>query len=360
MCIRDRADTILVEDNTDFRSILKLRDTWPKTPALIVHGVSSPEGKALPMPEWIEGELHEPFGDLALWTELAQMWGLAEEEEEKAEESGSLHFGARVLMVEDNETNRLILEQILNSLGCSVCHATNGLEALDTLRQKTFDLVLMDVQMPVMDGLTAASKIRERETAHGLPRQPIIALTANALAGDREMCLQAGMDDYVTKPVTIGSISTAMLRWLPATRIVAESAAVTPEASSAPPQAGEASMPTFDFRDLRTSLGKEADRIIPNIVNSYLREGKAHIEVLSKIDGDFDLEHITRIVHNLKSSSAALGLKAFSELCKSAEQAARSAQKDKVLAQVPSIVASFDGVRQAAEETLAELGARGN
>ena len=354
------ADTILVEDNTDFRSILKLRDTWPKTPALIVHGVSSPEGKALPMPEWIEGELHEPFGDLALWTELAQMWGLAEEEEEQAEESGSLHFGARVLMVEDNETNRLILEQILNSLGCSVCHATNGLEALDTLRQKTFDLVLMDVQMPVMDGLTATSKIRERETAHGLPRQPIIALTANALAGDREMCLQAGMDDYVTKPVTIGSISTAMLRWLPATRIVAESAAATSEASSAPPQASEASMPTFDFRDLRTSLGKEADRIIPNIVNSYLREGKAHIEVLSKIDGDFDLEHITRIVHNLKSSSAALGLKTFSELCKSTEQAARSAQKDKVLAQVPTIVASFDGVRQAAEETLAELGARGN
>ncbi len=119
-----------------------------------------------------------------------------------------------------------------------------------------------------------------------------------------------------------------MLRWLPATRIVAESAAATSEASSAPPQASEAEhAPTFDFRDLRTSLGKEADRIIPNIVNSYLREGKAHIEVLSKIDGDFDLEHITRIVHNLKSSSAALGLKAFSELCE--EHRAGSTQRAK-------------------------------
>ena len=348
------ADAIVIEDNTDFRSILKLRDTWPATPALMVRGVAGPEARSLPMPEWVEGELQEPFSDLALWTELAQMWGLAEEPEEQGEEAGALHFGARVLMVEDNETNRLILEQILNRLGCHVTHAGNGLEALDILRQRSFDLVLMDVQMPVMDGLVAASKIRERESALGLPRQPIIALTANALAGDREMCLQAGMDDYVAKPVTIGSISTAMLRWLPATRVAEPAADSKPAAVETPAPAP--SVPSLDFNDLRASLGKEAERIIPNIITAYLREGTAHIQVLSTLGDDFDLEHITRIVHNLKSSSAALGLAAFSGLCREVEQAARSQQRDKVREQVPQIVAEFEQVRAVARQTLADLG----
>ena len=348
------ADAIVIEDSTDFRSILRLRDTWPATPALMVRGVAGPEARSLPMPEWVEGELQEPFSDLALWTELAQMWGLAEEPEERGEEAGALHFGARVLMVEDNETNRLILEQILNRLGCHVTHAGNGLEALDILRQRSFDLVLMDVQMPVMDGLVAASKIRERESALGLPRQPIIALTANALAGDREMCLQAGMDDYVAKPVTIGSISTAMLRWLPATRVAEPAADSKPAAVETPAPAP--SVPSLDFNDLRASLGKEAERIIPNIITAYLREGTAHIQVLSTLGDDFDLEHITRIVHNLKSSSAALGLAAFSGLCREVEQAARSQQRDKVREQVPQIVAEFEQVRAVARQTLAELG----
>ncbi|HRF30799.1 MAG TPA: ATP-binding protein [Azonexus sp.] len=348
------ADAIVIEDNTDFRCILKLRDTWPATPALMVRGVAGPEARSLPMPEWVEGELQEPFSDLALWTELAQMWGLAEEPEEQGEEAGALHFGARVLMVEDNETNRLILEQILNRLGCHVTHAGNGLEALDILRQRSFDLVLMDVQMPVMDGLVAASKIRERESALGLPRQPIIALTANALAGDREMCLQAGMDDYVAKPVTIGSISTAMLRWLPATRVAEPAADSKPAAVETPAPAP--SVPSLDFNDLRASLGKEAERIIPNIITAYLREGTAHIQVLSTLGDDFDLEHITRIVHNLKSSSAALGLAAFSGLCREVEQAARSQQRDKVREQVPQIVAEFEQVRAVARQTLADLG----
>ena len=257
-------------------------------------------------------------------------------------------------MVEDNETNRLILEQILNRLGCHVTHAGNGLEALDILRQRSFDLVLMDVQMPVMDGLVAASKIRERESALGLPRQPIIALTANALAGDREMCLQAGMDDYVAKPVTIGSISTAMLRWLPATRVAEPAADSKPAAVETPAPAP--SVPSLDFNDLRASLGKEAERIIPNIITAYLREGTAHIQVLSTLGDDFDLEHITRIVHNLKSSSAALGLAAFSGLCREVEQAARSQQRDKVREQVPQIVAEFEQVRAVARQTLADLG----
>lgn len=129
-----------------------------------------------------------------------------------------------------------------------------------------------------------------------------------------------------------------------------------PPAQPARDAAVAAVMPSFDFRELRTSLGKEADRIIPNVVNSYLREGMAHIDVLSKLSGDFDLEPITRIVHNLKSSSAALGLMDFSARCKEAEQAARSQQTATLLSLLPGIVSEFALVRSAAEKLLEELG----
>ena len=348
-----KADAILVEDDTDIGSILRLRSTWPMAPALIVHGVSSAEGSVLPMPEWIEGELYEPFGDLALCTELAQMWGLAEEEQIE-EESGNLQFDARILMVEDNETNRLILEQILITLGCTVNHAANGLEALDMLRRQAFDLVLMDIQMPVMDGLTATRRIREREASHGLPRQRIIALTANALAGDRDMCLQAGMDDYVAKPVTIGSITTAMLRWLPATRVESGDSGNGQEGPSTASRSAQ-NAHSFDFSDLRQSLGKKAEQIIPNLVSAYIKEGSSHIDTLSHATEQLDLAYITRIVHNLKSSSAALGLKEFSALCKEAETAARNQMSDEVKKLLPDIVREFSRVQTAAKMTLSSL-----
>jgi len=277
---------------------------------------------------------------------------------EAAEQPAALpRLNGRVLVVEDNATNRHVIAAMLGKLGLSVELAENGQEGVDRATSGSPpDLVLMDVQMPVMDGLTAASLIRQREMAQGLPRRPIIALTANALTGDREMCLQAGMDDYVPKPVTIGSLSTAMLRWLPASRIVAgEGESEQPPGHTPQPAPALPAVPTFDFRDLRTSLGKAADSVIPNIVNSYLREGKAHVAVLATIGEDFDLERITRIVHNLKSSSAALGLKDFAERCKAAETAARAAQKDKVRELAPGIVAGFEVVRQAAEDMLAEL-----
>lgn len=344
-----QADALLIEGHTDPSKVLTLRNTWPNTPALFAHGVSTPQGQTGAIQRTGDGELFDPFGDLALWTELARLWGLATEQKPVAAANGTLRFDAEVLMVEDNETNRLILEQILDTLGCKVTLATNGLEALEILRQKTFDLVLMDVQMPIMDGLTASRKIREHEANLGLPRQLIIALTANALAGDREMCMQAGMDDYVAKPVTIGGISTAMLRWLPATRILTEEQEGEATATPTTPA------PTFDFRNLRASLGARADQIIPKLVATYLREGDAHIDVLSKVGNDFDVEHITRIVHNLKSSSAALGLSDFSALCKSVEQEARTQQLVKVQEQLPRIVADFAHVRLAAQKVLAEL-----
>jgi CheY-like chemotaxis protein len=123
--------------------------------------------------------------------------------------------GLRVLLVEDNPVNMRIATMFLDKLGCSVETATNGLQALDTLTEhgQTFDVVLMDCQMPVMDGYQATAELRRREAAGH--RVPIIALTAHAMQGDRERCLEAGMDDYLSKPIRPEELAAAVLRWLP-------------------------------------------------------------------------------------------------------------------------------------------------
>uniref|UniRef100_Q47CB4 Virulence sensor protein BvgS n=1 Tax=Dechloromonas aromatica (strain RCB) TaxID=159087 RepID=Q47CB4_DECAR len=345
-----KPDAIIVEDSPSFRSRLEQSDSAPPFPVLFVFNLETPSEQTVELPEWITGQLHTPFGDLTLWTELAKLWGLVTETLKEPEASGNLHFNAHVLMVEDNDTNRLILEQILSTLGCTVRHANNGQAALAALEVEPFDLVLMDVQMPIMDGLTATRRIREAEKERHQPRQLIIALTANALAGDREMCLQAGMDDYVTKPVTIGGLSKAFQRWLPSSPAEPQAlAALSGKRDNA------ATMTVIDLSDLRASLGEQAHQIIPAVIKSYLSEGERHVEVLKAADREFNLEHVTRIVHNLKSSSAALGIKQFSELCKEAEKLLRGSQIETGKALLPRIVKAFEEVRLTAETTLAEM-----
>lgn len=109
----------------------------------------------------------------------------------------------RILLVEDQENNILVANFFLDDRGFKVTIAYNGQEALEILEKQTFDLIIMDIQMPIMDGLTATRKIRERETLNRSKRTPILAMTANALKEDRQICLDAGMDDYVSKPIDV-------------------------------------------------------------------------------------------------------------------------------------------------------------
>jgi two-component system, sensor histidine kinase and response regulator len=120
--------------------------------------------------------------------------------------------GLRVLIVEDFAPNQKVARHILQRLGCEVDLAANGIEALETLEKNDYDIVLMDCQMPEMDGYEATRRYREIEVERGGRRVPIIAVTANALPGDREQCLDAGMDDYVAKPIKLETLRDALLR----------------------------------------------------------------------------------------------------------------------------------------------------
>jgi signal transduction histidine kinase/CheY-like chemotaxis protein len=130
----------------------------------------------------------------------------------------SLRRGSLVLLAEDHSINRMVAEAMLDQAGCRVLHAETGADALAVLERERIDLVLMDCQMPVMDGFEATRRIRAAEHARGegAARIPIVALTANAIQGDRERCLAAGMDDYLAKPFSQASLISVLARWLPA------------------------------------------------------------------------------------------------------------------------------------------------
>lgn len=120
----------------------------------------------------------------------------------------------RILLVEDQLTNRLVVENILENMGLVAIHAENGEEAVQKVRAGSFDLILMDVQMPVMNGFDATREIRKLEQMQQRGHMPIIAVTANAMQGDREKCLDAGMDDYIAKPIQIAELQAMIRRYL--------------------------------------------------------------------------------------------------------------------------------------------------
>ncbi|HUQ69436.1 MAG TPA: response regulator, partial [Planctomycetaceae bacterium] len=124
-------------------------------------------------------------------------------------------FSGHILVAEDNHINQMFVSELLKHCGCTCDIANNGDEALTAVQQNRYDLVLMDCQMPEMDGFTATREIRRREAAGELPgRRPIIALTANALKDDRERCLEAGMEDYLSKPLQAARLQSMLAKFL--------------------------------------------------------------------------------------------------------------------------------------------------
>ena len=204
--------------------------------------------------------------------------------------------------------NQKVALRLLERLGYGADLASNGLEALQALERQPYDVVLMDVQMPELDGLDASRQIRERWPTESRPR--IIAMTANAMPEDREACFAAGMDDYVAKPIRADELAEALRR-------------AKPLRSQDDVSSNEAGI-SFDAAALENLRELGGEDFLAEVIDAFLADAPTLLENLRRSLDETDADELRRAAHTLKSNGSTLGAEGFSELCRDLEQRAKS------------------------------------
>ncbi|MFA7293253.1 MAG: PAS domain S-box protein, partial [Rhodocyclaceae bacterium] len=221
--------------------------------------------------------------------------------------------GARILVVEDNPINQEVTLELLRGVGLTADLAGNGAEAVDMAAKTTYDLILMDMQMPVMDGLEATRAIRAQASG----KMPILAMTANAFGDDRRRCLDAGMNDHVAKPVDPDILFSALLRWLPLSAAVQPSpAGATVQSSGSTTISDEAfikRLSTIAGIDTRLGLRSVRDRIASyrRLIRLYADSHQGDMEILRQQLLAGDVDDARRTAHSLKGAAGTLGATAL-------------------------------------------------
>jgi CheY-like chemotaxis protein/HPt (histidine-containing phosphotransfer) domain-containing protein len=269
-------------------------------------------------------------------------------------ELGSQH-PLRLLVAEDNEINQKLVTSILNRLGYRAEIANNGLEALKILHEKPFDVVLMDVQMPEMDGETATLRIRQDFPPAQQPR--VIAMTANALPGDRERYLAVGMDDYLSKPIRINELVRILQESQPLGAARSTSAPVDGGASKASPLPAQPPAGTFDMsilREFSEMMGEDGIKLAKELLRMYRKNSLDLIDSLQQtLDGQ-DIAGLHRVAHTLKGNSSQVGAVQLSGLCFTLEQITKdgAGNRDGAQAILDQIRVEFGKVECAMEKVL--------
>ncbi|MCT7947112.1 PAS domain S-box protein [Shewanella septentrionalis] len=267
--------------------------------------------------------------------------------------------GKRILLVEDNEMNLEVASEFLEQVGIILSIATNGQIALDKLSQQHFDLVLMDCQMPVMDGYQATKAIRKRPELANLP---VVAMTANAMAGDRDMCLRAGMNDHIAKPIEVNVLYQTLLKYLGSSSGI--SAAIRAEASTRLTSSctqGEVSNgadqtvllkwpehPELDI-DRGLQLVQHSTRLYQRIFDRFVSSQRNVVEQVRKAIAANQVEDAVRIAHTLKGLAGNLSSAKLVELARLLElHLTEKAPYEDELVQIQPLVASIcDAIEQA-------------
>ncbi|QHU99113.1 histidine kinase [Synechocystis sp. CACIAM 05] len=244
----------------------------------------------------------------------------------------SLQPALQILLAEDNLVNQKVAHQMLNNLGYPVAIANNGQEVIDALEKKFYDLVLMDMQMPVMDGITACRHIRQTLPPERQPR--IVAMTANAMPGDRQECLDAGMDGYISKPISISQLrkvlqDTPALTTSPQAEenisTLGDKITIVEEQTMVKPtNVTESPLDPTAIAFLRDDLCGGDLTLFGEMVACYCQESQKLIEELVQGLEVEDFAVIRRTAHSLKSSSASLGAQQLSTFCQQLEKNAGS------------------------------------
>ena len=251
-----------------------------------------------------------------------------------AENNTSKGYVGKLLLAEDNLVNQEVAVDMLEQSGYEIDVAVNGEEVLEALSKERYGLVLMDCEMPVMDGFTATKQIREREKLMRLPQIPVIALTAHAIEGVREKCLASGMNDFLTKPFSFTEITGKVAQW---TEVDAESTNEQPVDSM--PQISPTVADHFDqqhahepgdqpevsalepraLNQLRSRQQYRKKDLVKRVVGIYLEQTPKLLKELTTAGEQADFEALSHIAHTLKSSSMTVGAAALAESCREIE-----------------------------------------
>ena len=279
--------------------------------------------------------------------------------EKSAPAETKTRFDAAILVAEDNPVNQDVVRHMLALLGCSIEIAADGILVAEAAEKRSFDLIFMDCQMPRMDGFAATRVIRGREAALGLAALPIIALTANAIAGDRERCLAAGMDDYLSKPFDLPRLRAVLQRWIPEKAQEVSAGALRPEGAAGSEEAdwGGAEMQVdaegaaiFDREGLLERIGGDQE-FLQIFVVKYI---ESTVELMSSLaeaieSGDRSAVHLYS--HSIKGAAASIGAEAMRSIAAEMEASAKGG----MLAQMPQLYAALGEGFAAFQVVTAEL-----
>jgi PAS domain S-box-containing protein len=313
--------------------------------------------------EKVSGKTRESKKRFPSWRGGAQTNGVSPLPEPKV-------TGTRVLLAEDNPVNREVAVCMLEQLGCRIVAVEHGRDAVAQTECERFDVVLMDCQMPEMDGFSATKAIRDGERRTGR-HVPIVALTAHAIDGDRERCLAAGMDDYMTKPFTQGELGNKIQQWVQRPGDVAALAADRPKAVPAEPLQSPSEVTEQGPRQapVLTLLGTPlADQVldqlralrrpgrpdpVAKILTSFLESSATYVSAIHQAAVHPDAKALFHAAHALKSSSAMIGAMELSKILKDFEFMGRQSDLAGCQARMAELDTVYEAVRQA---VLNELG----
>ncbi|MBX3744407.1 MAG: PAS domain S-box protein [Verrucomicrobiae bacterium] len=258
--------------------------------------------------------------------------------------------GLKVLIVEDQDLNQRVASDLLQRLGARVVTAATGPDAIRAFSEQPFDLILMDCQMPEMDGYEATRRIRNLERQRPSPhRIPIVALSANALHGDRERGLQAGMDDYLTKPLLVPEL----IRILQNVARRQAPSRHSPTPSATPPPLTEPDLPVLDPEPLRSLASPDDPRAADDFIRQFLLDAPAILDRLESALAEASHSRLRTEAHRLKGSSGYMGAQRLVEACARLEADSRDALPDDATQSVARIRSEFDAARLALENVLA-------
>jgi len=265
-----------------------------------------------------------------------------------------VQFNARILVVEDNATNQLVAQCILEEFGIQPDLAANGEEAIKALETLPFDLVFMDCQMPIMDGYEATRRIRHSQSKVLDRAIPIIAMTANAMQGDREKCIASGMDDFVSKPVESEKMLHALQLWLTEHKIEEleiEEVGAEEVITKIEDDCKAAAKLIFDYPAMSNRLMNNKN-LIRKVVDTFSTDMDVQISLLKAAIKDEDLKIAAAQAHKIKGASANVSGIALSDLALIAEEACKTEELDKLREILPEIEGNFILLKAAMDEML--------